>query len=91
MILGGFKTMKRINKIEGVSVLKQKEYVKAENKAHDYLIECRFLPQGITADFKKVCVFEYEHPEYMNNPNKCGKFTVHYFDDWQEAVEKLCK
>lgn len=80
-----------VEKIEGISTLKQREYVIAENKAHDELIKNGFTPQGADVGFKTVCVMKFEHPEFYDNPVKCGKREIFHFKNWQEAVEKLIK
>jgi hypothetical protein len=61
-----------------------REWMKAENKAYDILVEHGYTPQGMTNNFKKVIVFKIEN-ENRNN----GKRDIFYFKDWQEAVEKL--
>ncbi|WP_157055706.1 hypothetical protein [Clostridium sp. DMHC 10] len=46
-----------IKKVEGISVFKQKEYIRAEHEAHEILVKNGYLPQGMTKDFKKsYCV-----------------------------------
>lgn len=78
-----------VKKIEGVAVNKQKEYIKAENKAHDDLIQNGYTPQGADKGFKTICVMKFEHPEFWGNPAKRGKCEVYHFKNWQEAAESL--
>lgn len=78
-----------VEKIEGMSTFKQREYIVAENNAHDELIKNGYTPQGIDADFKTVCVMKFEHPEFWNHPVKCGKREIFHFKNWQEALEEL--
>lgn len=73
-----------VERIEGISTFKQKEWVEAENKAYDRLLESGYLPQGY--DFKKDCnvVFKRE------NEHKSKEHTdVMYFKGWQEAADFL--
>lgn len=74
-----------INKIKGVCVGEQREYISAENEAYETLLNNGFLPNGMTKDFKKVVVFKIEN-EHKNNEKK----EVFYFNNWQEAKESLC-
>ncbi|MCD2348121.1 hypothetical protein [Clostridium guangxiense] len=74
-----------IKKVEGISVFKQKEYIRAEHEAHEILVKNGYLPQGMTKDFKKVIVFKIQN-EHRNNEKK----EVFYFNNWQEAMESLC-
>ena len=75
-----------IKRIEGLCTLYQRDYIEAENKAHDKLTECGYLPQGVTKDFKKVVVFKIENEHKSNE-----KRDIFYFQNWQEAEETLCK
>ena len=68
-----------------------REYIKAENEAYEKLRENGYTPQGADKDFKTVCVFKFEHPEFWEHPVKRGKQEVFHFKNWQEAAEKLCK
>lgn len=73
-----------VERIENVSVFEQKQWIEAENKAHDRLVEAGYLPQGY--DFKKKCnvVFKRE------NEHKSNEHTdVMYFKEWQEAADFL--
>lgn len=74
-----------VERKEGISILKDREYIEAENNAHAELIKHGYSPQGMTKDFKKVVVFRIEN-EHRNNEKK----EVFYFDNWQEAMETLC-
>ena len=78
-----------VEKIKGISIIKQREYIIAENSAHDELIKNGFIPQGADAGFKTVCVMRFEHPEFYNHPVKCGKREIYHFNNWQEALEEL--
>ena len=75
-----------IERIEGIPVNKQREYLTAENEAHKELIEAGFLPQGYDFKKKKLVVFKREN-EHMSNEHT----DVYYFDSWQEAKENLCR
>ena len=75
-----------IKRIEGISTLQQRDYIEAENKAHDQLLINGYLPQGMTKDFKKVVVFKIENEHRSNE-----KRDIFYFQNWQEAKETLCK
>lgn len=66
-----------------------REYIIAENQAYDNLIKKGYTPQGINQNFKTVCVMKFEHPEFWDNPVKCGKREVFHFKNWQEADTKL--
>lgn len=66
-----------------------REYIKAENKAHKNLIKKGYTPQGADNGFKTVCVMKFEHPEFWNHPIKRGKSEVFHFKNWQEADAKL--
>ena len=66
-----------------------REYIIAENKAYDNLVKKGYTPQGINKDFKSVCVMKFEHPEFWQNPVKCGKREIFYFKNWQEADKNL--
>lgn len=48
-----------IKRIKGVSTLKQREYIKAENKSYDTLVENGFIPNGRNHidNFKTVSIF----------------------------------
>ena len=75
-----------IERIEGIAVNQQREFLEAENKAHDELVKAGFLPQGYDFKKKKNVVFKRE------NEHKRKEHTeVYYFDSWQEAKEKLCQ
>ena len=75
-----------VEKIKGISILEQKEYVKAELKAHDKLEKAGYKLSGIDTKTGKYPILKEENP----NTNK-EKRTWYYFDSWQEAVEILLK
>lgn len=66
-----------------------REYIIAENQAHNNLVKKGYTPQGADKGFKTVCVMKFEHPEFYNNPVMCGKCEVYHFKNWQEADAKL--
>ena len=74
-----------IKKIEGLCTLYQRDYIEAENKAHDNLMSNGYLPQGADKGFKTVCVMRIEN-EHSNNEKR----EVLHFQNWQEASETLC-
>lgn len=78
-----------VERIEGVSVNKQRGYLEAENKAYDALVKRGYRPQGADVGFKTVCVMKFEHLEFFENPVKRGKCELFHFKNWQEANEKL--
>ena len=78
-----------VERIEGISIFKQREYIFAENKAYDNLVKKGYTPQGIDKDFKSVCVMRFEHPEFWQNPVKRGKREIFHFKNWQEADKNL--
>lgn len=67
-----------IKRDKDIAVVHQREYLSAENASHDKLVVEGFFPQGCTKDFKKVTVMD------KNRNFSC-------FENWQEAVEALCK
>lgn len=67
-----------------------RNYIEAENSAYKILVKNGFSPQGADPGFKTVCVFRFEHPEFIDNPVKRGEYEVYHFKNWQEAKEKLC-
>lgn len=68
-----------------ISILKDKEYIKAENNAYNELVKYGYCPQGVTKDFKKVIVFKIKNKN-KNNEEK----EIYYFNNYQEASIKLC-
>lgn len=78
-----------VKKIDGISVNKQREYIKAENKAYDALVKNGYAPQGADEGFKTICVMKFEHPEFWYNPVKRGKCEVFHFENWQETAGSL--
>lgn len=61
-----------------------RDYIVAESKAHDKLVECGFLPQGLDFKRNQVVVFKRENE---HKPNE--KTDVYYFNTWQDAVDNL--
>ena len=51
----------------------EREYIKAENEAHENLIEKGYTPQGADNHLKTVCVMKFEYPNSWNHPIKRGK------------------
>lgn len=81
---------KELSKLNHEEFIKHhKEYMKAENAAYAKLVKNGYTPQGADENFKTVCVFKYEHPEFCDNPVKCGKREAFHFKNWQEAVNVL--
>ena len=78
-----------VERIEGISTFKQREYIIAENNAYDELRSNGYIPQGRDKGFKTVCVMKVEHPEFWEHPIKCGKREFYHFKNWQEALEEL--
>lgn len=75
------KSVNRIRRNE-VSEIEWNNYLIAENKAHNALVQAGFTPQGINKDFTKVVVAK----EYG-----IGKHAdFYYFDTWQDAQAELC-
>ena len=72
-----------------ISLIKDREYLGAENDAYNALVAKGYTPQGADAGFKTVCVMKFEHPEYAGNPAKEGKCEVYHFKNWQEASAQL--
>lgn len=66
-----------------------REFIKAENKAYENLINKGYTPQGADNGFKTVCVMKFEHPEFYNHPIKRGKCEIFHFKNWQEADSAL--
>lgn len=73
-----------IKRIEGVSILQQREYITAENKAYDELVRKGYTPQGMDQKFKNVVIVKIEN----ENTNK-EKREWFYFENWQTANENL--
>lgn len=74
---------------KGLYSMIDREYIKAENKAHENLIKKGYTPQGADNGLKTVCVMKFEHPEHWNHPIKRGKYEVFHFKNWQEADSTL--
>lgn len=73
-----------IERIEGMSTFKQKEYIQAENNAHDELVKAGYLPQGYDFKTKDVVVFK------RINEHKSNEHTdVMHFKNWQHAKDFL--
>ena len=75
-----------IERIDGISTLKQKRYVIEETNAHDELIKAGYTPSGCDMKLHKVVVFKIENANRNNE-----KRELYYFKNWQEAVETLIK
>lgn len=58
------------------------EFCRKENDAHDMLIEAGFSPQGIGINERGVLA-------RVVTKQEGDKYSVWYFDTWQEAVEEL--
>lgn len=80
-----------VEKIQGVPVTEQPEYLIAEIQAYDRLETYGYTPIDTNNKPGSVRVAKYEHPEFSDNPKKRGKATYLQFKNWQEAAEKLCK
>ena len=78
-----------IERKSGISLMKDRGYLSAENDAYAALIARGYTPQGADKGFKTVCVMKFEHPEYYENPAKQGKCEVYHFKNWQDANERL--
>jgi len=73
-----------VEKMNGVSTFKQKEYIIAENNAHDELKKAGYLPQGYDFKTKDVVVFKRIN-EHKNNEHT----DVMHFKNWQYAKDFL--
>lgn len=73
-----------VERIENVPTIYQREWLEAENKSYNRLVEAGYLPQGY--NFKKKCnvVFKIEN-EYKDNE----RTDIMYFKGWQEAADFL--
>lgn len=69
-----------------ICIIDDREYLEAENKSYDKLVENGFLPQGADKKFRNVCVMKIENEHHQNE-----KTDVYHFQNWQEAAETLCK
>lgn len=78
-----------IEKLKGISVIKQRKYLGAENKAYNDLVKNGYTPQGADDGFKTVCVMKFENLKFLDNPVKRGECEVYHFKNWQEAAETL--
>lgn len=76
--------MRRLKRTE-VSEDAWRQYIIAENEAHDALVKAGFYPQGINDDFTKVIVFKIEN---QGSPNEHREIFL--FNTWQEAQKALC-
>ena len=73
-----------IERIEGMSTFKQKEYIEAENNAYDEIVKAGYLPQGYDFKTKDVVVFK------RVNEHKSNEHTdVMHFKNWQYAKDFL--
>lgn len=74
-----------IEKIEGVCVAEQREYLEAENKAYDTLTEAGYLPYGNEkTKWRTISVFKKVEP--WERSNYIGEFK-----NFQEAAEQLIR
>lgn len=72
-----------IDKIESVCIAEQREYLEAENNAHDMLIEAGYLPYGNEkTKWRTISVFKKVNP--WERSNYIGEFK-----NFQDAVEQL--
>ena len=78
-----------IERKRGISIVKDREFLSAENDAYNALVAKGYTPKGADTGFKTVCVMLFEHPEYAENPAKRGKCKVYHFKNWQEALAQL--
>ena len=72
-----------------ISIVKDREFLLAENDAYNALVVKGYTPQGADKGFETVCVMKFERPEYAENPAKRGKCEVYHFKNWQEALAQL--
>jgi hypothetical protein len=73
-----------IERIEGMSTFKQREYMQAEHEAHEELVKAGYLPQGYDFKTKDVVVFK------RVNEHKSNEHTdVMHFKNWQYAKDFL--
>lgn len=68
-----------IERKNGISLIKEREYLSTENDDYDALIARGYTSQGADKGFKTVCVMKFEHPECVGNPAKQGKCEVFHF------------
>lgn len=61
-----------------------RDFIVAENKAYDKLVECGFIPQGLDFKRNQIVVFKRENE---HQPDE--KTEVYYFNTWQDAVKSL--
>lgn len=74
-----------IERIEGMSVAKQREYLEAENKAYDTLMEVGYLPYGNErTNWKTISVFKKVEP--WGKSNYIGEYK-----NFQDAAEQLIR
>lgn len=78
-----------VERKKALSIVKDREFLLAENAAYDALVAKGYSPQGADPGFKKVCVMRFEHPEYVENPARRGKCKVYHFKNWQDALAQL--
>ena len=79
-----------IERIEGISTFKQREYMQAEHKAYEELVKAGYLPQGYDFKTKDIVVFKR-----INEHKRDEHTDVMHFKDWQHAkdclIDKLVK
>ena len=78
-----------VEREKALSIVKDREFLLAENAAYDALVAKGYSPQGADPGFKTVCVMRFEHPEYVENPARRGKCKVYHFKNWQDALAQL--
>lgn len=72
-----------VERIKGVCVAEQREYLEAENKAYDMLIEAGYLPYGNEkTKWRTVSVFK--KVESWERSNYIGEFK-----NFQDAANRL--
>lgn len=72
-----------IERIEGMSVAEQREYLEAENKAYDTLLEAGYLPYGNEkTKWRTISVFEKVKPGERSN-------YIGEYKNFQEAADRL--
>lgn len=73
-----------IEKIEGMSTFKQREYMQAEHNAYEELVKAGYMPQGYDFKTRDVVVFK------RINEHKINEHTdVMHFKNWQYAKDFL--
>lgn len=73
-----------IERIEGMSTFKQREYMQAEHNAYGELVKAGYMPQGYDFKTRDVVVFKRIN-EHKNNEHT----DVMHFKNWQYAKDFL--